>query len=148
MLTIKGGTPDFNLLTPLCTDADVLHRVDQIISYDERRGRSIWLAFLAPDAVQLPVVVPIDDVPAEPEPDAAWQFCDLIARVLEDSVPGGSAMITLVRGGGHALTASDQRWLVALDEAAVRTNAPIRMFCLATAGGIQRLEPPAPAGHC
>ncbi len=65
MLT-TGGTPEYDLLAPLDTDTDVLDRVDQLISHDERRDRSLWLLFLAADAVQLPVV-PIDDVPANPE---------------------------------------------------------------------------------
>jgi hypothetical protein len=147
MLTIKGGTPDFNLQAPLSTDAEVLNRVDQIISYQARRGRSLWLTFLAADAVLLPVIVPIDDLPAEPEPDAASCIGDLIARVLKDAVPGGSAVMTLVRGAGRALTNSDQQWLLALHEAAAHADARIRMFCLATTDGIQRLEPPAaPSG--
>ena len=64
MITTTGGTPDHDLLAPLSTDAEVLVRVDQIIRKDARRDRSLWLFFIAADAVQLPVVVPIDDVPA------------------------------------------------------------------------------------
>jgi hypothetical protein len=143
MLTIKGGMPDFNLLAPLNTDADLLNRVDQVISHQDRRGRSLWLMFLSADAVQLPVAVPIDDVPAEPGPDAAGCIGDLIAGVLKDAAPGGSAVITLVREGGGAVTDSDQRWLVALHGAAAHTDVRLRMICLATEDGIRRLEPPA-----
>lgn len=144
MLTTKGGTPDFDLLAPLSTDADVLNRVDQIIGYDARRRRSMWLLFLDPDGVQLPVIVPIDDFPAEPEADGALSICHLIAHVLEDAAPGGSAVITLVRGDGRALIGSDRHWLLALQEAAAHADARLRMICLATADGIRQLEPPAP----
>jgi len=68
MMTITGGTPDFDLLTPLDTDADVLDRVDQLIGEDARRDRSLWLLFLDADAVQLPVVVPIDDGLVDDDP--------------------------------------------------------------------------------
>jgi hypothetical protein len=70
-MTITGGTPDYDLLAPLSTDAEVLDRIDQIIGRDARRDRSLWLLFLAADGVQLPVVVPIDDVPASPGPDGS-----------------------------------------------------------------------------
>ncbi|MGN6792646.1 MAG: hypothetical protein ACTHJW_09685 [Streptosporangiaceae bacterium] len=83
MLTITGGTPEYDLLAPLDADSDVLDRVDQLISHDARRDRSFWLLFLAADAVQLPVVVPIDDVPPNPDQGAAVRVCDVIARVLQ-----------------------------------------------------------------
>jgi hypothetical protein len=140
MLTITGGTPEYDLLAPLDTDADVLDRVDHVISHDARRDRSLWLMFLAADAVQLPVVVPIDDVPANPGPGAAESVCDVIARVLNDAVPGGSAVITLVRDSALGVTDSDRNWLMALQAAAARTDMRLRMVCLATTDGVRRLE--------
>ena len=144
MQTITGGTtPEYDLLAPVDTDTDVLDRVDQLISHDARRDRSLWLMFLAADAVQLPVVVPIDDVPANPEPGAAESVCDVIARVLNDAVPGGSVVITLVRDNGRGATDSDRNWLMALQTAAARTDLRLRMVCLATTDGVRRLESPA-----
>jgi hypothetical protein len=143
MLTITGGTPEYDLLAPLDTDTDVLDRVDQLISHGARRGRSLWLSFLAADAVQLPVVVPIDDVPTNPEPGAAGSICHVIARVLNDAVPGGSVVITLVRDDGPGVTDSDQQWLMALQDAAARAGVRLRMFCLATTDGVRRLVPTA-----
>ncbi len=141
MMTLTGGTPDYDLLAPLDTDTDVLDRVDQLIGEDARRDRSLWLLFLAADAVQLPVVVPIDDVPASPDPDAAGSICDLTAHVLNDAAPGGSAVITLVRDNVLSVTDSDQQWLMALRAAAARTGVHLRMLCLATREGVRRLEP-------
>jgi hypothetical protein len=143
MLTITGGTPEYDLLASLDTDADVLDRVGQLISHDVRRDRSLWLMFLAADAVQLPVLVPIDDVPANPEPGAAESICDVIAHVLNDAVPGGSVVITLVRDNGRGGADSDHNWIIALQAAAARTDVRLRMICLATTDGVRRLEPPA-----
>jgi hypothetical protein len=140
MTTITGGTPDYDLLAPLSTDAEVLDRVDQLIGKDARRDRSLWLLFLAADAVQLPVVVPIDDVPASPGPDSAGSICDMIAHVLHDAAPGGSVVITLVRGNGLSVTDPDQQWLMALRAAAARTGVHLRMLCLATRDGARRLD--------
>jgi hypothetical protein len=140
MMTITGGTPDYDPLAPLSTDAEVLDRVDQVIGNDARRDRTLWLLFLAADAVQLPVVVPIDDVPASPGPDAARCICDMIAQVLHDAAPGGSVVITLVRGNGLSVTDPDRQWLMALRASAARTGVHLRMLCLATRDGARRLD--------
>ncbi len=143
MMTITGGTPDYDLLAPLDADADVLDRVDQLIGEDSRRDRSLWLFFLSADAVQLPVVVPIDDMPVSPDPGTAESICHVIAHVINDAAPGGSVVITLVPGNGRGATDSDQYWLMDLRAAAARTGVALRMFCVATTDGIRRLEPPA-----
>src|SRR6266567_7316862 len=141
MITLTGGTPDYDLSAPLDTDTDVLDRVDQLIGEDARRDRSLWLLFLAADAMQLPVVVPIDDVPASLDPDTAGSICDLTAHVLNDAAPGGSAVITLVRDNLLSVTDSDRQWLMALRAAAARTGVHLRMLCLATRDGVRRLAP-------
>lgn len=140
MLKTTGGTPEFDLLAPLDTDIDVLDRVDQLISQNERRDRSLWLLFLSADAVQLPVILPIDGMPADPEPDDAERICDVLATVLDDAAPGGSAVITLVRAVDGGTTECDQRWLKAFKAAAARRDVRIRLFCLATTDGVRRLE--------
>jgi hypothetical protein len=140
MTTITGGTPDYDLLAPISTDADVLDRVDRLIDTDARRDRSLWLFFLTADAVQLPVVVPVDDLPISPDPDTAESICRLIAHVLSDTAPGGSAVVTLVPGNGLSVTAADQRWLLALRSAAAKADAHLRMLCLATREGTRQLD--------
>lgn len=140
MMTIPDGTPDFDLLAPISTDAEVLGRVDQLIDPDARRDRSLRLIFLTADAVQLPVVVSVDDMPVNPDPDTAESICDMIAHVIRDAAPGGSAVITLVRDNGLSVTDPDQRWLMALRPAAARTGTPLRMLCLATREGTRQLD--------
>jgi hypothetical protein len=140
MTTITGGTPDYDLLTPVSTDADVLGRVDQLIDTDARRDRSLWLFFLTADAVQLPVLVPVDDMPVSPDPDTAGSICRMIAHVLDDAAPGGSAVITLVRDNGLSVTPADQQWLTALRSAAASTGLHLRMLCLATKEGTRQLD--------
>jgi hypothetical protein len=140
MMNITGEIPGYDLLAPICTDAEVLGRVDQLIDTDARRDRSLWLFFLTADAVQLPVVVPIDDMPVSPDPSTAGNICRMIAHVLGDSAPGGSAVITLVRDNGLSVTDTDQQWLLALTSAAAKTGSHLRMLCLATKEGTQQLD--------
>jgi hypothetical protein len=145
MTTMTGGTPDYDLLAPISTDAEVLGRVDQLIGTDARRDRSLWLFFLTADAVQLPAVVPVDDMPISPDPDTAGSICHMIAHVLRDAAPGGSAVITLVRDNGLSVTGPDEQWLMALRSAAARTGMHLRMLCLATREGTRQLDLPAGA---
>jgi hypothetical protein len=140
MTITTDGIPDFDLLTPIGTDAEVIDRVDQLIDEDARRNRSLWLFFLTADGVQLPVVVPIDEVPVSPDPDLVGSLCDLIAHVLCDSAPGGSAVITLVRDNGLSVTGSDQQWFVALKSAAASAGVHLRMLCLAAREGTRQFD--------
>jgi hypothetical protein len=140
MMTITSGTPDYDFLAPISTDAEVLGRVDQLIDTDSRRDRSLWLLFLTADAIQLPVVVPVDDMPISPDPETAGSICHMIAHVLRDSAPGGSAVITLVRDNGLSMTGPDEQWLMALRSAAATTGTHLRMLCLATREGTRQLD--------
>jgi hypothetical protein len=104
--------PDFDpadpvMTDPVVTDQDVLRRVDRLMDQDARRQRSVWLLFLAGDGVQLPVVVPIDDVPERPDPQLVGNLCHVIAHVLADAAPEGSAVVTLARPGSETVDDTD-----------------------------------------
>jgi hypothetical protein len=143
-------TPRSDLLaTPVRTDADVLARVALIIDDEARRLRALWLFFLDLDGLQNEVVVPIDCIPALPDPQLAGTVCHVVSRLLSDAEtsaqcpgsPAGSAIITLSRPGIADLGEADRRWLSALQQGAAAYKAPIRMLCLATPGGVRELGP-------
>jgi hypothetical protein len=136
---ISGAAPGFDPAAPLDTDEDLLRRVDHLVDRDARHRRSLWLLFLSSEHVQLPVVVPVDDVPDRPETGLVGNLCGIIAEVLEDAAPGGSAVITLTRPGGEAVSETDAYWFRALCGAARERGAAIRMICLATPAGIRQL---------
>jgi hypothetical protein len=139
MATWTPGEPDFDPAVPLDTDRDVLRRVDRLLDQDSRRQRSVWLMFLSGDRVQLPVVVPIDDVPERPDPLLVGNLCSVIADVLADAAPGGSAVVTLTRPGAESVDDTDRYWFRALYGAAPERGASIRMLCLATQAGVRQL---------
>ena len=88
-----------SLTSPLSTEADILSRVGQIISTDDRRQRGLWVFFLDRNDIQMPVVVPIDDVPAHPDLPLVGNVCWIVSRVLAEHEPEGSAVIALSRPG-------------------------------------------------
>jgi hypothetical protein len=140
-------TPRSELLaTPVRTDADVLARVALIIDDEARRLRALWLFFLDLHSLQNEVVVPIDCIPARPDPQIAGTVCHVVSRLLSGThEPDGTAIITLSRPGIADLGDADRHWLSALQEGAATYNAPIRMLCLATPGGVRELGPVAAA---
>jgi len=136
-MTITGEAPDHDISAPLRTDADVLRRVGFCI--DDRSRRSLWLIFVGPDDVQLPLLVPISDIPDDPESAGATSICHIVSRVIAESADGGSAVMALTRPGTGTLTDSDRRWCRTLRAAAADEGAAIRMICLATADGVRQL---------
>jgi hypothetical protein len=123
-------------LAPLHTDADVLRRVDQLIEPDARLRQTLWLFFLDRNQQQLPVVVPIDDVPDDPDPELVGSLCFIIAEVLGDAEPKGSVVLVLTRPGAAAPGYADRTWRDRLKDAADEHGARIRMMCLATPDGV------------
>lgn len=134
-----GGASDWDPADPLVTDHDVLRRVDRLLDPDSRRQRSVWLMFLSGEGTQLPVVFPIDDVPERPDPQLVGNMCHMIADVLADAAPEGSAVITLTRPGSETVDDTDRYWFRNLYGAAREQGAPIRMLCLATQAGVRQL---------
>lgn len=139
-----GATPEFDLAAPLHTGDDVLRRVDLLLDDNARQLRSVVLLFQAADGGQLPVVVPIDDVPERPDPMLVDSVCWVIAEALAQHA-GGAAVIVLTRPGAGQPTEADVRWCRLLTGAARRHRAAIRMVCLATPAGVRSLaESPHP----
>jgi hypothetical protein len=132
------GSPDLN--APLITDADVLRRVAELVDQDPRQ-RTLWLFFMSPEGVQLPVVVPIDGLPPRPDPRYASNLCWIITNVVDNAAPGSSAVITLSRPGEPELGCDDRSWFRTLRQAAQDRGAPIRMMCLATPAGVRPASP-------
>jgi hypothetical protein len=140
MHSTTGHTPDFDSASLLLTDADVLSRVDELIDSGARATRSLWLFFVSADGAQLPVVVPIDDVPPRPVPHLIGTVCTVIAGIIAEQVPGGSAILALTRPGPAAPGPDDRYWARSVQVSAQQHNVAIRMLCLATPGCVRQLD--------
>jgi len=135
-----GTTPDFNLASPVRTDDHVLRRVDLLLDDSARQVRSVLLLFLDADGVQLPVAVPIDDVPERPDSLIVGNLCWIIAEALT-LYPGVSAVVVLTRPEAGPVGDADRYWASNIDRFARERGARIRMLCLATPSGVLRLHP-------
>lgn len=71
--------------------------------------RSIWHVFFDADGRMAPHIVPIDDIPAEPDD----LFLTNLGMAMRESTSGSkiaSLAVLLSRPGASVMTASDRRW--------------------------------------
>jgi hypothetical protein len=124
---------------PLRTDKEILDRIGQLIQPEARQWRSLVLFFLDGDARALPVVVPIDDVPEDPDPAVIKNLCWILSQVLDEQVPGASVVIMLTRPGAAEPDSTDLLWGDRLASAASGQGVQVRLLCLATPAGLLAL---------
>jgi len=137
MVTYSSVLPD--LAVPVLTDTEVLDRVRCLVDEDAWQRRSLWLMFLSEDGTQLPVLVPIDDVPERPEPEMVASVCHMVAHLTGDASEGRSLVATLSRPGGLTPSGSDRYWVQTLRDAAREKGVVLRMMCLAAEPGVCQL---------
>jgi hypothetical protein len=74
-------------------------------------ARSLWLTWFDADGRQLPVVVPVDDLPTLPEPALLVGLREVHGSVVDDQLGGtGHLALALCRPGEPVLTAEDEAW--------------------------------------
>jgi hypothetical protein len=128
---MKTPAYEDSTLVPLSTDALVRERAAALIGRAIRR--QLWVMFLDEDDVQLPVLVPIEGLPAEPE--AGDQLARAL-RELVDRVAAHSVVLVLERYGGEELTASDRAWASALHDATAAGAVRLRGILLSHRRGV------------
>lgn len=122
--------PDTDVLerlerTAVRTDADV---VDLVVALLERPvRRQCWVLFLAPRGVPIQLVVPIADLPYQPD-DHVEDFGALVADLV-DQVSAADVVLAWERPGTRGLSPVDWEWVDAmactLDEHHVRLRGQV-----------------------
>lgn len=124
---------------PIQSDADLLAVWKELMGEGGFGRRSLWLIFLDEDGRPSPVIVPIDDVPEEPDPRDMVLIANLVEKTRTDmgihSVP-----MLLSRPGPTWMVDSDRRWAKALHSALGATQ-PQWPLHLATTDQVQVFAP-------
>lgn len=107
----------------------------------EARTFSLGLTFSDADDRALPVVVPIDDVPASPDVEIVTNLVGVLREVITDQAPGGRAMLMLERPGSEAVSAEDEHGFSALHASASECGVRLRGILLATGRRVRPLTP-------
>lgn len=125
---------------PLTDDAALLAFARFLHDGVTPRWRTLWFVMLDGERRPLPVIVPVDHVPDEPdvrmvnELGRAWHG-------IGQGEPGASILLMLERPGSADASVEDHAWRVALGAAAVEHDLTVAAFFVATADGVVVLAP-------
>ncbi|WP_346232301.1 hypothetical protein [Parafrigoribacterium mesophilum] len=120
-------------LQPLATDALVQERVADLI------GRAIqhqlWFLFVDDQQVQLPLVIPMGELPNRPD-----AFLGTVAANLREAmgVEGASAVIVVLeRYADAGLTSADREWALAIHTELEQAGVTMRAILLSHRHGVR-----------
>jgi hypothetical protein len=94
---------------PVRSAAELTRRWAALLDPPVFAARSLWLLWLTGDGRSLPLVVPVDDLPAVPDRPTLRGLADLHETLTEDLDVTHLAM-ALCRPGHAAVTAEDDAW--------------------------------------
>lgn len=121
------------------TDDDLLEHWQRLMGRGGFGRRSLWIIFLDEHGDTLPQILPIDDVPLEPDELLLANLPDLLTNTMH-STAASSVAFLLSRPGSAALTDADRGWAVGVMHA---VSPPMRrgLIHLATADRVRVLAP-------
>jgi hypothetical protein len=127
-----GGMISFDhaALVPLSTDALIEERVTELVGRAVRW--QLWIMFLDRNGVQLPVLMPFDDLPLAAPDGVTMPIGDFA-----DSVGATSVFAVLERYDGAALTANDVGWARLVRDSCAAASVVLRGVLLSHKRGVR-----------
>jgi hypothetical protein len=125
---------DDTQLLPLTTDADIERRVADLVG--RANNRQLWLMFLDEFDVQLPLLIPIESLPAEPTDDQTELVISQVRELMAD-IGASSVIAVLERYGAAALTAQDAAWSRSLWACCAQNGVTLRAQLLSHRTGVR-----------
>lgn len=118
-----GMTPPPLAAVPVRTAAELAIRWQHLLGVPMFTARSLWLTWLD-DGLMLPVVLPVDDVPAVPDRPMLADVAHVCGSIAESHASGAAHVaMALCRPGRGRITADDEAWARGLREAFSRADA-------------------------
>jgi hypothetical protein len=129
---------DFAHTRPLTTDALVEERVASLVG--RAVSRQVWLLFVDEHDVQLPLVLPLSDVPVSPGEGDLDHWTEFLAGATRAS--GAHAVIVVIeRYAPDRLGAADRSWARLARDACSAADVPLRAVALSHRRGVRLLGP-------
>lgn len=133
-LTRPGDAP------PVHSGTDLWVRWRQLMGPWAFDHRSLWVLWFDGDGFQLPMIVPIDDLPEAPDEQTVAHVMSLVTHVIRaDGGPGTTVAMTLSRPGSPRVTDSDRAWAGSVRRQADRAGIALWPVHLATADAVRPL---------
>lgn len=125
----------FEPLIPLLTDSDLVAMATEMVGPALRR--QTWLFVLDDEHRVLPVVIPIDGIPVDPDPDHIATLAVRLAELV-DGLPDAERLVLVwERPGTPVARMQEVDWMLGL----AASGAPIRAQLLASDDGIRVVDP-------
>jgi hypothetical protein len=121
------------------TEAELTQLWEHMMGPGGFARRSIWHVFFDADGQMCPVIVPIDDIPQEPDALGLGSLADIVGDVTRASAIASVAVL-LSRPGEQAMTPADRRWARAI-HAAFASTIRLWPIHLATTDRVQVFAP-------
>jgi hypothetical protein len=139
---------------PVRSAAELTRRWAELLEPPRFAARSLWVTWFGADGRQVPIVMPIDELPDRPSGTTLSGLLQLHEAVVTEHLGGcGHLAMALCRPGRSGPTHDDLAWAVAIREAVaesvpdvahVRTTWSLHL----AAGGAVRALVDAPDGLC
>jgi hypothetical protein len=139
-------TPPQLASVPVRSADDLTARWASLLDPPVFGARSLWLTWLDDDGLMLPVIVPVDDLPALPDRQLMSSLLTVVGGVLDDQLPDddGHVAFALCRPGSPEATGDDDAWAEALQLAFDDAIDGTWSLHLAAAGRVTALVGPPP----
>ena len=125
-------------LEPLGTDDLIEQRVAALIG--RAQSRQIWLLFVDEHDVQLPLVMPISDIPVAPAADDAASWAELLRGTTEATNAHG-VIVVVERYDAERLTQADRAWASLSRDGCRDAGVRLRAVLLSHRRGVRILAP-------
>src|SRR3990170_2966973 len=109
---------------PVRSDTDLLVRWRQLMGPWGFGRRSLWVLWFNGEGTQLPLVVPVDDIPESPDEQFLVNLMGIVDEVAcaDEAQSPITVAMALSRPGSSRLTDSDRRWARSLRDHACRAG--------------------------
>lgn len=116
--TVFGMIPQADDLPDVRTGTELTARWRQLLEPLRFDQRSLWLGWWTACGRQEPILMPIDELPAEPDPAMIQNLWGVLTQALDEVTPDGHVGMVLTRPGPPGPTVGDQQWATALADTA------------------------------
>ena len=129
---------DDTIFFPLSTPEAILERAESLVGPACRA--QTWFLFLDPDDVQLPLLVPVENVPSPDDDDLAEGARDVLGSLWR-ATDAAAIVAVIERPFEVALHPDDRAWARALRTAAHHEGIDLRAVLLSHDHGVRALAP-------
>ena len=127
---------------PVRTPAELTRRWADLLEPPVFGCRSLWLAWIGANGVMPPILVPVDEVPTDPDPRLLANLLEVHHEVAELVGGGAHLALALTRPGSARPTADDERWADLLRATMTGRIAETWSLHLAAGGEVNPLVDP------